>query len=77
MDLKEKVAQIIQDELGDCLKGIQFTGPYEDEDFDVIIALHDEPDDFEKRNIRMRNRVWELGHDVILFVDYPEETITV
>ncbi len=77
MDLKEKVAKIIQEELGVYFEGIRFTGPYEDEDFDVIIALHEEPDDFEERNARLHDRVWELDHDVILFVDYPEETITV
>jgi len=77
MDLKEKVAQMIQGEFGDCVEGIRFTGPYEGEEFNVIITLHDEPDDFEKRNTRLHDRVWELGHDIILFVEYPEETITV
>jgi len=77
MDLKETVAQMIQEELGDCVEGIRFTGPYEGEEFDVSIALRDEPVDFENRNIRLRRRVWELGHDIILFMEYPEETITV
>jgi len=77
MDLKEKMAQIIQEELGGCVEGIRFTGPYEGEEFNVIITLHDEPDDFEKRNTHLHDRVWELGYDIILFVEYPEETIAV
>ena len=77
MDLKETVAQIVKEELGDCADGIRFTGPYEGEEFNVIITLRYEPDDFEARNTRLRYRVWELGYDIGLFVDYPEETITV
>jgi hypothetical protein len=77
MDLKEKVTQIIQDELGDYIEGMRFTGPYEGEEFNVIITLHDEPDDFEKRDTRLHYRVWQLGYDIGLFVEYPEETITV
>ena len=77
MNLKVTVAQIIQEELGDCVEGIRFTGPYEGEEFNVSIALRDEPDDFEKRNTRLRYRVWKLGYDIGLFVEYPEETIAV
>jgi hypothetical protein len=77
MDLKGRVTQMIREELGDCVEGIRFTGPYEGEEFNVIITLHDEPDDFENRNIRLHDRVWELGHDIILFVEYPEETMIV
>jgi hypothetical protein len=53
MDLKERVTQIIQDELGDYIEGMRFTGSYEGEEFNVIITLHDEPDDFEKRDTRL------------------------
>ncbi|MBC8233758.1 hypothetical protein H8E77_29780, partial [bacterium] len=47
MDLKEIVAQMVKDELGDCVDGIRFTGPYEGEEFHVIIILRYEPDDFD------------------------------
>ncbi len=77
MDLKERVAQMIQEELGDCIEGIRFTGSYEGEEFNVIITLHGEPDDFEKRNTCLRLRLRKLGYDVGLFVEFPEETITV
>ncbi len=77
MDLRETVARIIQEELGDGLKRIRFTGPYEGEEFHVIIALHDEPDDFEGRDARLHYRVWELGRDITLCVEFPEETIVV
>jgi len=77
MELKETVAKIIKEELEDSVEGIRFTGPYEGEEFHIIIMLRYEPSDFEKRNIRMRDRVWELGYDIGLSVDYPEQTITV
>jgi hypothetical protein len=77
MDLKETVAQIIKEELGDYFDGMRFTGPYEGEEFNVIITLLNEPDDFEKRNTRLRYRVWKLGYDIGIFVDFPEETIKV
>ena len=77
MDLKKTVAQIIQEELGNYVEKIRFTGSYEGEEFNVSITLRDEPDDFEKRDTRLHRRVWELGHDITLFVEYPEETITV
>ena len=77
MNLKETVAQIVKEEFGNCVDGIRFTGPYEGEEFDVIITLRYEPDDFDERDSRLHLRVWELGYDIPLFVDYPEETITV
>ena len=77
MDLKERVAQMIQEELGDCIKGIRFTGPYEGEEFNVIITLRYEPDNFEERDACLHYRVWQLGYDIGLFVEFPEETITV
>lgn len=77
MDLKETVAQIVKDELGDSVDGIRFTGPYEGEEFHVIITLRYEPDDFEERDSRLHLRVWELGYDITLSLEFPEETITV
>lgn len=77
MNLKETVAQIVKEEFGNCVDGIRFTGPYEGEEFDVIITLRYEPDDFDERDSRLHLRVWELGYDIPLFAEFPEETITV
>jgi hypothetical protein len=77
MKLKETVAQIVQKELGECVEKIEFVGPYEGEEFNVFITLQDEPADFDNREDRLYDRVWELGYDIGIFVDYPEETITV
>jgi len=77
MDLKETVTQIVKEELGDCVDGIRFTGPYEGEEFNVIITLRYEPDDFEECDSRLHLRVWDLGYDITLFAEFPEETITV
>ena len=75
--LRLMVAQMVKEELGDCIDGIRFTGPYEGEEFNVSITLRYEPDDFEERDTRLHLRVWELGYDIGIFVDFPEETITV
>jgi hypothetical protein len=77
LDLKEQVAQIIHEELGNCVGGIRFTGPYEGEEFNVFITLQDEPEDFDNREDRLYDRVWQLGYDIGIFVDFPEETIAV
>jgi len=77
MGLKETVAQIIREELGDCIGGLRFTGSYEGEEFNVIITLQCEPEGLEQREVRLRRRVRQLGDDIGIFVEYPEETITV
>ena len=77
MNLKEIVAQMAQEELGECIEKIEFTGPYEGEEFNIRITLRDEPEDFDEREDRLYDRVWKLGYDIGIFVDYPEETITV
>ncbi|MBM3240571.1 hypothetical protein FJZ31_30165 [Candidatus Poribacteria bacterium] len=77
MDLKETVAQMVREELRECVENIEFAGPYEGEEFTIIITLRDEPEDFDEREGRLRDRVWELGYDIGIFVDYPEQTITV
>jgi hypothetical protein len=77
MNLKETVAQIVQKELGECVEKIEFVGPYEGEEFNVFITLQDEPEDFDNREDRLYDRVWQLGYDIGIFVDYPEETIAV
>ena len=77
MDLKETTAQIVQEEMGDYIEGIRFTGPYEGEEFNIVITLRYEPQDIEERESRLHDRVWELGYDIGLFFEYPEQTIAV
>jgi len=77
MDLKETVAQMAREELRECIEKIEFVGPYEGEEFNILITLRDEPEDLEEREDRLYYRVWKLGYDIGIFVDYPEETIRV
>jgi len=77
MDLKETVAQIAREELREYIEKIEFGGPYEGEEFTIIITLRDEPEELEEREDRLHYRVWKLGYDIGIFVDYPEQTITV
>ena len=77
MNLKETVAQIAREELEECVEKIEFVGPYEGEEFNILITLRYEPEDFDEREGRLYDRVWELGYDIGIFVDYPPQTITV
>lgn len=77
MNLKETAAQIVREELEDCIEEIRFTGPYEGEEFNIVITLRYEPQDIDEREARLHDRVWALGYDIGLFVEYPEQTITV
>ena len=77
MNLKETVAQMAREELKECIEKIEFVGPYEGEEFNIFITLRDEPEDLDEREDRLHYRVWKLGYDIGIFVDYPEETITV
>ena len=77
MNLKETVAQMARKELGEYIDKIEFGGPYEGEEFTIIITLRDEPGDFDEREDRLYDHVWELGYDIGIFVDFPEETIAV
>jgi hypothetical protein len=70
--------QIVREEMGDYLEGVELAGPYEDEDLAIVVKLRKEPADFEERNKRMRRRIDALGHDVNIFVEFLDaETITV
>lgn len=75
MDLRDKVARIIREEMGDCLADLEYRGPYEGEEFTVYIGLRYEPEDLEERNLRMRDRVEELGRYVAMVLDFPKEAI--
>jgi len=71
MDLREKVMQIINEEFGEHIEGTRFTGPFEEEDLDVIITLKTEPQDFEERDRRLFWRLDETGYDVGFFFEFP------
>jgi hypothetical protein len=68
---------MVREELRECVEKTEFAGPYEGEKFTIIITLRDEPEDFDEREGQLYDRVWELGYDIGIFVDYPEQTITV
>jgi len=77
MNLKETVAQMVREELGECVEKIEFVGPYEGEEFNILITLRYKPEDFDEREGQLYDRVWKLSYDIGIFVDYPEQTITV
>ena len=71
MDLHEKVIQIINEEFGERIESIRFTGPFEEEDLDVIITLKTEPQDFDERDRRLFWRLDETGYDVGFAFEFP------
>lgn len=75
MELKETVSQIVYDEMDGHVENLRFTGPYEGEEFNVVIKLREEPEDFDERESRLFWRVFDLGHDIGFFVEHPEEAI--
>jgi len=71
MDLCEKVIQIINEEFGEHIEGIRFTGPFEEEDLDVIITLKTEPQDFDERDRHLFWQLDETGYDVGFAFEFP------
>ncbi len=72
-ELKAIVLKVIKEELGEFLDSVKVSPPYEDEDLFVVVQLKTEPPDLDERRKRLRRRLREMGHDVGLLVDYPDE----
>ena len=70
-DLREKVIQIINEEFGEYIDGVRFTGPFEEEDLDVIITLKAEPQDFDNRDRRLFWRLDKTSYDVGFAFEFP------
>ena len=68
MDIKELTDKLIQQEFGEWLLKIRYSGPFEGEDLDVDIFLKEEPADFEDRDYRLYRCLREQGLDVL--IDY-------
>ena len=73
MDLKKFVTTVLQQELGQYIINIEFCGPYEDEDIDADVILREEPDDLVERRIRISNRLWDEGFDVLILYDVEDD----
>jgi len=73
MDLKKFVTTVLQQELGEYIINIEFCGPYEDEDIDADVILREEPDDLVERRIRISNRLWDEGFDVLILYDVEDD----
>ena len=73
MDLKKFVTTVLQQELGEYVINIEFCGPYEDEDIDADVILREEPDDLVERRIRISNRLWDAGFDVLILYDVEDD----
>ena len=71
MDVKELTAKLIQQEFGEWLIDLKFSGPFEEEDLDVDIILKEMPADLGDRDDRidryLRNKDFDvlIGYDVL------------
>jgi len=68
MEVKELVTKLIQQEFGEWLVDMQFSGPFEGEDIDVDVILTEEPEDLVDRSYRIRHYLREQDFDVL--IDY-------
>jgi hypothetical protein len=68
MELKELTTKLIQQEFGEWLVDMQFSGPFEEEDIDVDVILTEEPEDLVDRSHRIRHYLREQDFDVL--IDY-------
>jgi hypothetical protein len=73
MELKKFVTAILQEELGEYFINVEFDGPYEDEDLDAYAILREEPADLTERSIRISNRLWDAGFDVLILYDVEDD----
>ncbi len=71
MDVKELTAKLIQQEFGEWLIDMKFSGPFEEEDLDVDIILKEMPADLGDKDDRidryLRNKDFDvlIGYDVL------------
>ena len=69
MDVKELTEKLIQQEFGECLIEMQFSGPFEYEDIDVDVVLSKEPIVWVDRSYRIRRKLRDEGFDVLIAYD--------
>jgi len=76
MEVKELTENLIQQEFGNWLIKMRFSGPFEEEDLDVDVFLKEEPADWVDRSYRIYCSLSEQGFDVLIgykFYDPSEE----
>lgn len=74
MDVKELTEKLIQQEFGEWLFKIRYSGPFEGEDLDVDIFLKEEPADFEDRDYRLYRCLREKDFDVLIDYKLPDDS---
>jgi len=74
MEVKELTEKLIQQEFGEWLLKIRYSGPFEGEDLDVDIFLKEEPADFEDRDYRLYRFLREKGFDVLIDYKLPDDS---
>jgi hypothetical protein len=69
MDVKELTEKLIQQEFGEWLIEMQFSGPFEWEDIDVDVVLSKEPADWVDRSWKVRRKLRDEGFNVLIAYD--------
>jgi hypothetical protein len=68
-DVKALTMKLLRKEYGDNLAKVDFSGPFEEEDLDVDVYLHEEPPDNADRIFRVWKSLSRAGYDVPIYVD--------
>ncbi len=74
MDVKELTGKLIQQEFGEWLIDMKFSGPFEEEDLDVYIILKEMPADLGDRDDRIDRYLWNEGFDVLIGYDVLDDS---
>jgi hypothetical protein len=75
MDLKELTMNLINQEFGDLVLDVQFSGPFEYEDLDVNVILKKLPEDLPDKDIRIWHHLREKGFNVLIGYEPPFDEI--
>ena len=74
MDVKELTAKLIQQEFGEWLIDMKFSGPFEGEALDVDIMLKEMPADLGERDDRIDRYLRDKNFDVLIGYDVSDDS---
>jgi hypothetical protein len=74
MDVKDLATKLIQQEFGEWLIDMKFSGPFEGEDLDVDIILKEMPADLGDRDDRIDRYLRNENFDVLIGYDVLDDS---
>jgi hypothetical protein len=74
MDVKELTEKLLQQELGELLLKVRFSGPFEWEDIGADVFLKEKPADLADRSYRIHRKLRDEGFDVLIVYEIPDDS---